>query len=133
MRKIFETIYYKSPEDSICFGIIEEIIHNLNTEQCSYDLYILRDGRKIKSCDCLSEDNPEVREFIRKSNSCLWVARNWEGEINIFEKYPQLHNEKLIWLVKNDEKIITGFKIPSHLYSFLTYENSPQLLKLRDE
>lgn len=130
MRKIFETIYYKSSEDSICFGIIEEIIHSLNTE---YDLYILRDGRKIKSYDCLPEDSPEIQEFIRKLNSCLWIARNWEGEINIFSNYPQLHNEKLIWFVKDGEKIITGFKVSDHLYPFLTYENSPQLLKLQDE
>ena len=55
----------------------------------------------------------------------LWIARNKNGQLNIFAEEPFIEGE---YFASNDER---WFAIDDNIYPEVTWENSPQQVELK--
>ena len=65
-----------------------------------------------------------MKRLIKKKDIKLWVARDVDGELNLFNEYPILNDE--IWMSTG---VIVA--VPDEWLPEVTWENSPQEVELK--
>lgn len=66
----------------------------------------------------------DMKRLIKKKDKKLWVARDVDGELNLFTEYPILNDE--IWM--STGAIVA---IPDECLPEVTWENSPVEVELK--
>lgn len=75
------------------------------------------------------EFNKERENYLKNKTMKFWIARDFDGVLNLYVNKPKLDSNDNMFCIDNMED--DYFNIDKDLYPEVTFENSPQQLELK--